>query len=106
MRLTVRRLIPSRLAISRCDTPSAAIALTSAQSNALRTSLAASAISSLTISRLPTRPATTGWRTFRFLEAAHYWAPGVSAGGSLEAMAEDELTTEAFARWWRETGEH
>jgi hypothetical protein len=24
----------------------------------------------------------------------------------LEAVAENELTTEEFARWWRETGEH
>jgi hypothetical protein len=30
----------------------------------------------------------------------------ISVGGSLEAMAEDALTTEEFARWWRETGEH
>ena len=35
---TVRRLIPNRRAISRCDTPSAAIARTCAHSNALRTS--------------------------------------------------------------------
>src|SRR5262249_50217526 len=38
----VRQLIPSRLAISLVETPSAAIALTSAHSNALRTSPAAS----------------------------------------------------------------
>ena len=35
---TVRRLIPSRRAISRCETPSAANARTCAHSNALRTS--------------------------------------------------------------------
>ena len=34
----VRRLIPSRRAISRCDTPSLANVLTSAHSNALTTS--------------------------------------------------------------------
>jgi hypothetical protein len=26
--------------------------------------------------------------------------------GSVDAMEENELTTEEFARWWRETGEH
>jgi hypothetical protein len=38
--LTVLRLIPSRAAISRCELPFAAIVLTSAHSNALRTSRA------------------------------------------------------------------
>src|ERR671934_83474 len=47
--------------------PSAAIALTSAHSNALRTSPVASPIASLTTSRLPTRPATT--------EVAHFSLP-------------------------------
>jgi hypothetical protein len=35
--LTVRRFIPNRDAISRCETPSAANALTSAHSDTLRT---------------------------------------------------------------------
>jgi hypothetical protein len=39
---TVRRLISSRLAIWRCETPSAAIALTLAHSDVLRTSRAPS----------------------------------------------------------------
>jgi hypothetical protein len=58
-RFTVRRLIPSRRAISRCLTPSAAIARTCAHSTALRTSPPPSP-SSLTSPRLPTDPVETG----------------------------------------------
>ena len=76
---TVLRLIPSRRAISRSVTPSACIARTSAQSTALRTSSASSIDNTPTVKAdTDTTAAPRQWLTFRFLEVAHYWAPGVN----------------------------
>jgi len=76
----MRRFIPSRAAISRCDTPSAANALTSAHSDTLRTLSAAPR--SISINEHERRRGIgrhrSRWRTFHFLEVAQYWAPGVT----------------------------
>src|SRR5216684_9343215 len=80
--MTVRRLIPSRRAISRCESPSAASVLTCAHSNALRTSCL--------LARHRDRAAQPQqggghdqrrgeWCTFRLPILAQYWAAGVSS---------------------------
>ena len=80
---TVLRLIPSRRAISRFLIPSACIARTSAQSTALRTSLASSSTthSTMKADTKPTARDPARWLSFQFLEVAHYWVPGVSGSG-------------------------
>src|SRR5216684_7221611 len=79
--MTVRRLIPSRRAISRCESPSAASVLTCAHSNALRTSCL--------LARHRDRAAQPQqgggrdqrrreWCTFRLPILAQYWAARVN----------------------------
>lgn len=72
IRLTVRRLIPSRRAISRWETPSTAMALACAHSNTLRTSRAASRLDRLNRSSVRTQAVVTG-RTGGALLAARSW---------------------------------
>ena len=87
-RRTVLPLMPCRDAISRCETPSAAIALPCAHSTALRTSQHPSVVSP-TISRLPTKPVNTRppsdalfssetWRSIGLLASRAYRALGMS----------------------------
>jgi hypothetical protein len=72
-------MIPNRRAISRFLTPSACIARTSAQSTAVRTSLALLVDEFSTMKAINQAAARDPgrWLSFRFLEMAHYWALGV-----------------------------
>lgn len=76
-RATVRRLIPNRPAICRCDTPSFANALISAHSNALTTSPASRSTTTLPTS-LRLSSVATEMAHSRFLEVARYSALDVS----------------------------
>src|SRR3970282_787503 len=89
-RTTVRRLIPSRRARSRCETPSAASVLTCAHSTALRTSslLARHRDRAAQPQQGGGRDQRRGeWCTFRLPILAQYWAAGVMFWSTLGAVA-------------------
>ncbi len=94
-RATVRRLIPSRRAISRRETPSAANAHTCAHSNALRTS------APVARQHRPSEPRRRGgrdqrrheWRTFRLPIPAQYWTARVTFTPSTELLRRFSIGT-------------
>lgn len=96
--------MPSRLAISRCETPFAASVLTSAHSITLRTSwlLPSRPVEPIERESSGGRHRPGGWCTFRCPILVQYWAPGVSRRRAGSGVPEPGVSyLEVIVPWQR-----